>query len=68
MGCFLVWWGSGATFVKKIAYLIDDDLLNSDVEFENLVNKNVSHMIVNIFYMFASTESNSQIIRQSAWK
>ena len=27
-----------------------------------------SNMIVNIFYMFASTESTSQIMHQSAWK
>ena len=58
----------GTMFVNKIAYLIDDGLLNSDMEFEKLVNKKVSYMIVNIFYMFASAESTSQIMRQSAWK
>ena len=56
----------GITFINKIAYLIDDGLFNSNVEFEKLVNKTVSNMIVNIFYMFASLESTSQIMHQSA--
>ena len=37
------WWGIFTQIliftVNKIAYLIDDDFLNSDMEFEKLVNK-----------------------------